>query len=127
MNREVLIRRSLVVDDARVVRKVARKIFEDLGFSVAEAVDGQDAVTKVKATLPEVILLDWNMPVMNGLACLAAVRQLPLVRQPRIIMCTTENEFDKITRALETGADEYIMKPFDSDILRAKLEQVGLL
>ena len=120
-------RRSLVVDDARVVRKVARKIFEDLGFSVEEAVDGQDAVAKVKATLPEVILLDWNMPVMNGLACLAAVRQLPLATQPRIIMCTTENECDKITRALETGADEYIMKPFDSDILRAKLEQAGLL
>lgn len=120
-------RRSLVVDDARVIRKVARKIFEDLGFTVEEAVDGRDALDRVPVFLPEVILLDWNMPVMSGIDCLAAIRQLALPSQPRIIMCTTENEFDKITRALETGADEYIMKPFDSDILRAKLEQVGLL
>jgi two-component system chemotaxis response regulator CheY len=120
-------RRSLVVDDARVVRKVARKIFEDLGFIVEEASDGQDAVAKVRLNPPEVMLLDWNMPVMNGIECLAAVRQLPLPVQPKIIMCTTENDFDKITRALETGANEYIMKPFDSDILRSKLEQVGVL
>lgn len=120
-------RRCLVVDDARVVRRVARKIFEDLGFTVEEAADGQEAVTAAQAHLPEVMLLDWNMPVMSGIECLTAIRGLPLAIQPRIIMCTTENEIEKITRALTAGADEYIMKPFDSDILRAKLEQVGLL
>jgi two-component system, chemotaxis family, chemotaxis protein CheY len=120
-------RRSLVVDDARVVRKVARKIFEDLGFVVEEAADGQEAVSRVQEHLPDVMLLDWNMPVMNGIECLVAVRRLALPVQPKIIMCTTENEMERIIRALELGADEYIMKPFDSDILRAKLEQTGVL
>jgi len=126
MNREVLIRRSLVVDDTRVVRKVARKIFEDLGFSVAEAVDGQDAVTKVKATLPEVILLDWNMPVMNGIEFLKALRREFGPGNPPVLFCTTENDISFIEQAIEHGAQEFIMKPFDADILMGKFAQVGL-
>lgn len=120
-------RRALVVDDARVIRKVARKIFEDLGFAVDEAENGKDALLKVREHLPEVILLDWNMPVMTGYECLTTLRKMQLTRQPCVILCTTENELEKIMQALEAGANEYIMKPFDSDIVRGKLEQVGLL
>ena len=117
----------LVVDDSSVVRKIARRILEGLEFSVREAEDGQKALAECGRQMPDAILLDWNMPVTNGPEFLIQLRRLEGGDVPKVIFCTTENDIDHITQAMVNGADEYIMKPFDQDILRAKLEEVGLL
>ncbi|MEN0653750.1 MULTISPECIES: response regulator [Hyphobacterium] len=117
----------LVVDDSRVIRKVARRILEGLEFDCDEAGDGAAALDKCRARMPDAILLDWNMPVMNGMDFMAALRREPGGTTPVVVFCTTENDMQKITEALRAGADEYIMKPFDSEILQSKLEQAGLL
>jgi len=117
----------LIVDDSKVIRIVARKILQELDFETAEAADGSDALQAVQAQMPDAILLDWNMPVMNGIDFLRALRQLPGGDAPRVLFCTTENDIDHIRMAMEEGANEYIMKPFDSEIMVAKLSQVGLL
>jgi len=120
-------RTALVVDDSRVVRRIARRILESAGFAVAEAEDGQQALIRMREHLPDAILLDWNMPVMNGIECLQALRAEFGADEPPVILCTTENEPDFILSAMEAGAQEYIMKPFDDAILLGKLEQIGLL
>jgi len=117
----------LVVDDSRVVRKVARRIVEDLGFDCLEAEDGQDAYEKCQENMPDSILLDWNMPVMSGIEFLEKLRMLENGGGPKVVFCTTENDLQHIQRALEAGANEYIMKPFDSDIIETKFKQIGLL
>ena len=117
----------LVVDDSAVIRKVARRIIETLGFDVSEAEDGSDALLRCAEAMPQVILLDWNMPNMDGFAFLQALRRSEGGDAPKVLFCTTENDIGAIARALRAGADEYIMKPFDRDILTAKLEQVGLV
>jgi two-component system chemotaxis response regulator CheY len=117
----------LVVDDSRVIRKVARRIVEDLGFVCEEAEDGQIALDFCKKEFPKAIMLDWNMPVMNGLEFLKALRALPGGDAPIVIFCTTENEMTKIQEAIMAGANEYIMKPFDAEIVSGKFSQVGLL
>lgn len=117
----------LVVDDSRVVRMVARKILEDLSFNVEEAEDGQIALDKCNVNMPDVILLDWNMPVKNGLEFLVDLRAQGGIEQPIVVFCTTENDIVHIQKAISAGADEYIMKPFDSDIIESKFSQVGLI
>ena len=117
----------LVVDDSRVVRKVTRRIVEELGFSCEEAEDGQKAYDFCAATMPDAIILDWNMPIMSGIEFLERLRQLPGGDAPKVILCTTENDMAHIQRSLMAGANEYIMKPFDSAIVRSKLARIGLL
>ena len=117
----------LVVDDSRVVRKVARRIVEDLGFSCEEAEDGQKAYDSCSAQMPDVILLDWNMPIMSGIEFLEKLRSMPSGDLPKVIFCTTENDMAHITRAMNAGANEYIMKPFDSEIIESKFSQIGLI
>ncbi len=117
----------LVVDDSRIVRKVARRILENLGFVVDEAEDGAQALAACRTRLPDGILLDWNMPVMNGIEFLYALRAEFGRSNPRVVFCTTESELDAIRRAIEGGADEYIMKPFDAEIIESKLAGAGLL
>ena len=117
----------LVVDDSRVIRMVARKILEELSFQVIEAEDGQQALDKCKEEMPDGVLLDWNMPVMDGLEFLKAMRQLPGGDAVMVVFCTTENDLDHIQEAIAAGANEYIMKPFDSEIIQSKFVQVGLL
>ena len=117
----------LVVDDSKVVRMVARKILEELDFDVSEAADGQEALKACQASMPDVILLDWNMPVMNGIDFLRALRAGEGGDAPKVVFCTTENDMAHIQEALKAGADEYIMKPFDSDILQSKLSQIGII
>ena len=116
----------LVVDDSKVVRMVARKILEELEFNVSEAADGQQALEACRVTMPDVILLDWNMPVMDGMEFLRALRAGQGGDAPKVVFCTTENDLAHIQEALNAGADEYIMKPFDSDIIQSKLSQVGI-
>jgi two-component system, chemotaxis family, chemotaxis protein CheY len=120
-------RTCLVVDDSRVVRKVARRILESKGFAVTEAADGQIALTECRAHLPDCVLLDWNMPVMDGLQFLQALRKEFGPDDPPVVFCTTENDLGHIEMAISHGAQEYIMKPFDEEILTGKLVQVGLL
>lgn len=116
----------LVVDDSRVIRKVARRILEDLGFEVAEAGDGLEAMVWCRAAMPDAVLLDWRMPVMDGLEFVRRLRLEPGGDRPKVIFCSVENDLERIRDALESGADEYIMKPFDGDIVAGKLAQLGL-
>ena len=115
------------VDDSPLARQVGREIVESLGFRCLEAEDGQEALRSCRAEMPHVVLLDWNMPVMTGYDFLLALRGLPQGGEPVIIFCTTETERPQIVKAMQAGADEYIMKPFDKSILHDKFVQTGLL
>ena len=117
----------LVVDDSGVVRKVARRIIEDLGVECEEAEDGQKAYEFCQKKIPDAILLDWNMPVMDGIEFLQKLRQMDQGDVPKVIFCTTENDMSHIQTAMQAGANEYIMKPFDSGILESKFIQIGIL
>jgi two-component system, chemotaxis family, chemotaxis protein CheY len=117
----------LVVDDSRVIRKVARRILEDMSFKVDEAGNGSEALSHCRATMPDAILLDWNMPVMNGLEFLQSLRADPGGERPVVVFCTTENDLSAISQAMHAGANEYIMKPFDSEIVQSKFAEVGLV
>ncbi len=116
----------LVVDDSKVIRKVARRILETLDFTVDEAGDGREALARCRAQVPDVVLLDWNMPVMTGMEFLRAIRRADLPQRPKIVFCTTESDFSQIRAAIDAGADEYVMKPFDRQTLRDKLDLVGV-
>jgi len=117
----------LIVEDSSIVRKMARRILEGLGFEVVEAEDGVDALVVCKRAMPEAILLDWNMPVMDGYHLLCHLRRMPGGDAPKVVFCTTENDVAHIARALSAGANEYIMKPFDKEIVEAKFQEVGLI
>ena len=117
----------LVVDDSSVIRKVARRILEGLEFRIEEAEDGQQALDCCRREMPDAVLLDWNMPVMDGYDFLKALRRLPGGERPKVVFCTTENDVVHIARALHAGANEYIMKPFDKEIVEAKFQEVGLI
>lgn len=116
----------LIVDDSRVVRRVARQILEEFQFTISEAEDGQVALASCKKHMPDAILLDWNMPNMNGIEFLRALRKEQDGDRPVVLFCTSASEISFITRAMEAGANEYIMKPFDKDIIQSKLAEVGL-
>jgi two-component system chemotaxis response regulator CheY len=117
----------LVVDDSSVIRKVARRILEGLDFQFVEAEDGEQALGACQRQLPDAVLLDWNMPKMDGYEFLKALRRLPGGNEPKVVFCTTENDVAHIARALHAGANEYIMKPFDREIVEAKYQEVGLI
>jgi two-component system, chemotaxis family, chemotaxis protein CheY len=117
----------LVVDDSGVIRKIARHILEGLNFQIAEAEDGEEALEACRRGLPDAILLDWDMPVMDGFEFLGHLRRMPGGDAPKVVFCTTENGMDHIVRGLAAGANEYIMKPFDKDIVAAKFREVGLV
>lgn len=120
-------RKCLVVDDSRVVRRIARGILEAQGFAVSEAEDGQKALDACRAAMPDSILLDWNMPVMNGIEFMRALKAEFGDAAAPVVFCTTENEMGFIMEAMSAGATEYIMKPFDAEILTSKFIQAGLL
>ena len=120
-------RTCLVVDDSRVIRKVARRIVEDMGFEVIEAGDGLEALSACRTAMPDAILLDWNMPAMDGVEFLRLLRREPGGDKPQVVFCTVETGVDHIKTALDCGAAEYIMKPFDSDIVQSKFALAKLL
>jgi two-component system chemotaxis response regulator CheY len=117
----------LVVDDSSVIRKVAKRILEGLHLQTAEAEDGRKALAACTFLMPDAILLDWNMPVMDGFEFLRELRKMPGGTKPKVVFCTTENDVAHIARAMHAGADEYIMKPFDKQIVQSKLEEIGLV
>jgi len=119
--------RALVVDDSRAIRSIIGKTVRELGFEVLEAGHGGEALERLKIHgMVELALVDWNMPEMNGFDFLLAVRANPSWKDMIIVMVTTETEMSQMQRALEAGANEYVMKPFTKDVLREKLQLVGL-
>lgn len=117
----------LVVDDSKMIRRVASRILKDLKFATKEAENGQEAIDRCRVNMPDAILLDWNMPIMDGLDFLKELRKEPSGDKPVVVFCTAERDVLKITQALDAGADEYVMKPFDSDIIESKFYQAGLI
>lgn len=117
----------LVVDDSKMIRRVASRILKDMEFNTEEAENGQEALTYCKSQMPDAILLDWNMPVLDGMSFLKSLRAEPGGDRPVVVFCTAERSIEKISEALNAGADEYVMKPFDSDIIASKFFQAGLL
>lgn len=117
----------LVVDDSRVIRKLATRMLSDLNVESSEAENGAEAYEACMKAMPDVVLLDWNMPVLDGMEFLKKLRGTPAVAQPKVLFCTTESEFSKIAAAISEGADEYIMKPFDEEILASKLRLIGAI
>ena len=115
----------LIVDDSRVIRKVSRHILESLGFEVDEAENGCEGLDRCNERMPDVILLDWNMPVMSGIEVIVQLRQREGGDKPKVVFCTTENDVAHIRQAISAGADEYVMKPFDHETLQIKLQLVG--
>jgi len=110
-----------------MIRRVATRILRELKFEPSEAANGREAIDMCKASMPDAILLDWNMPIMDGLSFLKVLRGSTGGTKPVVVFCTAERDILKIAEALDAGADEYIMKPFDSDILGSKFTEVGLL
>jgi two-component system chemotaxis response regulator CheY len=109
------------------MRKIAARMVDGTGLRVREAGDGAEALAACIHAMPDAILLDWNMPVMNGPEFLKALRATPGGAAPKVVFCTTESDMEKIAEVLSLGADEFIMKPYDIDILRSKLAYVGVL
>ena len=118
---------ALIVDDSRAMRLVLRQMLASLGFEVAEARHGREALTylQMNPTTP-VALVDWNMPEMNGLELVLAIRADAELAGVKLMMVTTETEMAHMQRALEAGADEYVMKPFSLEIIADKLRLLGL-
>jgi two-component system, chemotaxis family, chemotaxis protein CheY len=127
IGQELVMKSCLVVDDSSVIRKVARRILEDLDFDVSEAEDGQQALDFCRQYMPDLILVDWNMPVVGGVEFLAALRSQFAGKKPKVVFCASENDVAHIARAMRAGADDYILKPFDREIVEAKLQEVGML
>lgn len=117
---------ALVIDDSRTIRLILGKMLTGLGFEVASAPDGVEALEVITGGLaPDLILVDWNMPGMTGLEFIETVRRPPISATGKILMITTETELDRMMTALESGADEYLMKPFTSDAVTEKLQLLG--
>lgn len=118
-------RTCLVVDDSRMIRKVARRIVEGLDFVVVEAENGEEAIAQCKGQIPDLVLTDWDMPVMTGLEFVTALRALPGADRAKVVFCTSKSEAHDIHAGIAAGADEYVVKPFDELKLRRKLETLG--
>jgi len=116
----------LIVDDSSVIRKVARRILEGLDFQIVEAENGEEAIASCQRQLPDAILLDWNMPKMDGYDFLRLLRRLPGGDKPKVVFCATEYDVAQIARAMHAGADDFIMKPFDREHVQAKFESIGV-
>ena len=118
---------AMVIDDSRAMRAILRRIVTDLGFECVEAADRQEALDKMSSgQLPDIALVDWNMPVVDGLQYVTEVRKNKEWRDVTLMMVTTEGEHAQIVRALAAGAHEYVIKPFTPDAIQEKLQILGL-
>jgi len=120
--------KAIVIDDSKAIRVILKKILVPLGFEVFEAENGQEAIIKIAQNgIPDIALVDWNMPVMNGLDFVKQARTLINLNNMKIMMVTTEAEMDRMVLALESGANEYVMKPFTKEIIIEKLQILGVV
>ena len=120
--------RALIVDDSRATRTIIRKMLSEVGFEVFEAADGVEALRRLKEIdPPDVLLVDWNMPEMNGYDLVRAVRGDSQYDKVPLMMVTSETELGQMAKALEAGANEYVMKPFTKDVITEKLALLGVL
>ena len=120
--------RALVIDDSRAMRRIVTSILEGLGFEVRDAGHGREGLDVLEeGWVPELVCVDWNMPVMDGLQFVSAVRSNPAWRSMTMMMVTSESEHTQIVRALAAGAHEYVIKPFTADAIRDKLALLGVL
>ena len=120
--------RALVIDDSRAMRRIVTGILEGLGYEVQPAEHGRAGLDVLDTGwVPDLVCVDWNMPVMDGLQFVSAVRANPAWRSVTIMMVTSESEHTQIVRALAAGAHEYVIKPFTADAIRDKLALLGLL
>ena len=115
----------LIVDDSRMIRKVARRIVESVGYAVVEAENGEEGLARCRAAMPHLVITDWNMPVMSGIDFVTALRAIPTERRPRVVFCTTNSGARDIHKGIEAGADEYVIKPFDDASLVSRLQAIG--
>lgn len=117
----------LLVDDSRMIRKVARRIVEQHGFVVSEAENGEEAIARCRVAMPDLVVTDWDMPVMTGPEFVAALRALPGSADTRVVFCTSKSAAQDIHHGIGAGADDWIVKPFDEATLTGKLVSLGLI
>lgn len=117
-------KRCLIVDDSRVVRKLSRKIAEELGYRVAEAENGEEALARCRVAMPDLVITDWQMPVMSGVEFVARFRAIPGSARAKVMFCTSKGEATDIHEGIGAGADDYIVKPFNEAALKAKVERL---
>ncbi len=119
---------ALVIDDSKTTRMILRRMLKELGFEVEEAENGQEALAQLESSpLPNVALVDWNMPIMDGYQFVKSVRSKAKFNKLLLMMVTTETELDRLTAAIEAGVDEYVMKPFTKEVIEEKFEILGLV
>jgi two-component system, chemotaxis family, chemotaxis protein CheY len=116
---------ALIIDDSRVLRRLLGDMLRQIGFDVLEAANGSEGLDQLQRGTPDVALVDWNMPVMNGLQFVQSVRSNSRYQQMPIMMVTSETELDRMQTALEAGANEYVMKPFGKEVIAEKLQLLG--
>ena len=119
-------KQCLIVEDSEVIRKVASRIMTNLNFEVIEAENGQQALDICDSGMPDMILLDWQMPVMGGMEVLQSFRPLNKKKRPFILYCATENDKVELSRAITAGANDYVLKPYDRESLYARIAEAGL-
>ncbi len=115
----------LLVDDSRMIRKIARRIVESIGYAVVEAENGEEGLARCRAAMPDLVITDWNMPVMSGIEFVTALRAIPSANPPKVVFCTTNSGARDIHKGIAAGADEYVIKPFDEAALLTRLQSVG--
>jgi two-component system chemotaxis response regulator CheY len=120
--------KALVIDDSRTIRAIIGGIFSQIGFTVVEADNGRSALERLSLESDfDVLLVDWNMPIMDGLEFVKQARRRPELATTPILMVTTETEMDRVVAALDAGVNEYLMKPFTRDALTDKLAMIGVV
>jgi two-component system chemotaxis response regulator CheY len=117
----------LVVDDSPVIRKIARRILESMRLNTVEAADGRQALAACSFMMPDAIFVDGSMPVLDGFEFLKEVRHMPGGEKPKILFCSSEHDVSQIARAMHAGADDFLMKPFDREVMQTKFESLGVI
>ncbi|MFZ1814736.1 MAG: response regulator [Rhizobiaceae bacterium] len=117
----------MIVDDSPVIRKVGRRLIEDMGLVVVEAVDSIDAVSQCRDNMPDAVMVDWDLPDGSGLEVIREISHLPGSENCKLIYCTSELMVSEMTKAKRSGASGFIMKPFNRRVLADKLAQFGLI
>jgi len=119
--------KCLIADDSKIIRMLLNKIMSNLDWDVIEAEDGEEAYEAFQLQSPDLVLLDWTLPVMDGIDVLYKIRDTKNIKQPKVIFCSSLADVNRIREALQGGANDYIMKPFDEDIIYSKLAILGLV